>query len=426
MLGNISENTPYGSTKVTPTGNYGWTDPYTNQTYNIPTFTRDTTFSPQGQAINDQNMAAQLNLGKMANQQSSMLLDFFSKPFDPNTDYSFDSSQATPDQRRWVDYTPDQIKAMTPAGTGGAAAYGGGAAFKAGSFNPSMTYDQWANKGYQDWSNARVGDPNSGSSYAFAPTQKAYDEFVKGERSTFENAERQRYTDWAMQNGGGGGGGGQPSAYSGPGGYWDVTPGSAGKWVGTAKTGSDRLQDWTALGNDDYEESRKRVEEALYSRLNPSLERDREALETRLANRGIMLGSDLYRQGVDEFTRQSNDARMQTVLAGGQEQSRLFGMDLSRAGFNNTLRQQQFQEALAKRNQPLNEIIGLLSGSQVQMPQFMGANMPTIPTTDNAGIIQNYDNQKLQQAQLENQATQSILGGLFGLGGKLIGTKFWQ
>lgn len=421
MLGNISENTPYGSTKVSATGNYGWTDPYTNQTYNIPTFTRDTTFSPQGQAINDQNMAAQLNLGKMANQQSSMLLDFFSKPFDPNMDYTFDSSQATGDQRTWRDYTPQQMQGMAASG-GGAS----GSGFKAGSFNPSMNFDQWTQKGYQDWSNARTGDSSSGSSYAFAPTQKAYDEFVAGERSTFDKAERDRYTDWAMKNGQGGGGGGGQAGYTGAGGYWETTPGSPGKWVATAKTGSDRLQDWTALGNDDYEESRKRVEEALYSRLNPSLERDREALETKLANQGIMLGSDLYRQGVDEFTRQSNDARMQTVLAGGQEQSRLFGMDTTRAGFNNTLRQQQFQEALAKRNQPLNEIIGLLSGSQVQMPQFMGANMPTIPTTDNAGIIQNYDSQKLQAAQMENQATQSILGGLFGLGGKLIGTKFWQ
>ena len=46
FLQNPSENTPWGSTAVNPTGTYGWTDPYTGQTYNIPTFTRTTTLLP--------------------------------------------------------------------------------------------------------------------------------------------------------------------------------------------------------------------------------------------------------------------------------------------------------------------------------------------------------------------------------------------
>lgn len=414
FLQNPSENTPWGSTSVTPTGNYGWTDPYTNQTYNIPTFTRNTTLTPSGQATKDQTDAAQLNLGKLANQQSSFLLDYMGQPFDPNTNYSWDSSQATPESRRWVEYTPDQIKAMSTQ-TGG-----GGSGFTAGAFNPSKTYEQWA----ADFSANQHGGTRGGNGAApLYPDRPLYDAFVADERSKFDTSERARYTDWQMNGGGGGAGG--ASAYSGPGGYWDVMPGSSGKWIGTPKTGSDRLVDWASLGNDDYEESRKRVEEALFSRLEPRIARDRDALETRLANQGIGLGSDLYKQGVDEFARQSTDARMQTILAGGQEQSRLFGMDQARVATNNAVRGQQIQEALVRRNQPLNEIMALLSGSQINLPQFMGANMPTIPTTDNAGIVGNYDNMQMQKAQMENQATGQILGGLFGLGGKLIGSKFW-
>lgn len=419
FLQNPSENTPWGSTSVTPTGNYGWTDPYTGQTYDIPTFTRNTTLSPSGQATKNQTDAAQLNLGKLANQQSGFLLDYMGQPFDPNMNYTWDTSQATPESRRWVEYTPDQIRAMTPAGGGGGG--GGGSGFTAGTFNPSKTYDQWAAQFMNDFGPRGRG---GGGSPGYFPDRAAYDAFVADEKAKWQDAERARYTDWQMKGGGGSSAGGA-GTYTGPGGYWDVTPGTGGKWVGTPKTGSDRLVDWASLGNDDYEESRKRVEEALFSRLEPRIARDREALETRLANQGIGLGSDLYRQGVDEFARQSTDARMQAILAGGQEQSRLFGMDQARVATNNAVRGQQIQEALVRRNQPLNEIMALLSGSQINLPQFMGANMPTIPTTDNAGIIANYDNMQMQKAQMENQATQSILGGLFGLGGKLLGTKFW-
>ena len=54
--------------------------------------------------------------------------------------------------------------------------------------------------------------------------------------------------------------------------------------------------------------------------------------------------------------------------------------------------------------------------------------MPRIPTTDNAGIIQNYDQAQLQRYQITEQQrqqraaqNQSLLGGLMGMGGSLIG-----
>ena len=416
FLQNPSEITPNGSTNVNPTGTYKWTDPYTGQSYNIPTFTRTTTLTPEGQAIKSQTDGAQLNLAKTANQQSGFLQNYLGTPFDPNMDYSWDSSKATPESRRWVAYTPEQMAAMGGSGGGGSAQSGN--MWEPAAFTPK-SYDDWRKEGFAKYSADRIGDPNSGASYSFADTQGEYQKYVDGARKAHNDAQEKAFTQWQMQNQGGGGGGAPP--YSGPGGYWDITPGTSGAMVAKQKTGSDRLQDWSTLGNENYEESRKRVEDALFSRLEPRLTADREALENRLVNSGLRLGSDLYSKGVNEFTQQSNDARMQAILAGGQEQSRLFGMDQSRAGFNNNVRLQQFQEALARRNQPLNEIAALLSGSQLQMPQFMGANLGPIPTTDNAGIIQNYDNQKLQAAQMQNQLTGQLMGGLFGLGGKLIG-----
>lgn len=95
-----------------------------------------------------------------------------------------------------------------------------------------------------------------------------------------------------------------------------------------------------SIGANDFSEDRQRVEEALFSRLNPQLDRDRSALETRLANQGIAVGSRAYGDSIDELNRSATDARLQTVLAGGQEQSRLFGLDQAQGQFANQAQQQ--------------------------------------------------------------------------------------
>lgn len=130
-------------------------------------------------------------------------------------------------------------------------------------------------------------------------------------------------------------------------------------------------------------------------RLDPLIKQRDEELRTRLANQGIKAGSDAYSREMTTQNQSENDAYNQLLLTG---------------------RQQAVNEALTERNQPLNEISALMSGSQVQQPNYVSANMPTIATTDVAGLInQNYQNQ-LGAWQQKNAATQNVLGGLFGLG----------
>ena len=83
-LNNYNQNTPDGSLKYDQTGSYDWFDPYTGKTYNIPRFTATQTLSPQQQAIKDQEDATNLNLGKLANSQSSRLNDLLGQPFNLN------------------------------------------------------------------------------------------------------------------------------------------------------------------------------------------------------------------------------------------------------------------------------------------------------------------------------------------------------
>ena len=69
-------------------------------------------------------------------------------------------------------------------------------------------------------------------------------------------------------------------------------------------------------------------------------------------------------------------------------------------------------EALAQRNQPLNEISALMSGSQVSNPATMGAApmaTPGVGGVDYSGLVG-------QKFAADTSAYQSKMGGLFGLG----------
>ena len=181
----------------------------------------------------------------------------------------------------------------------------------------------------------------------------------------------------------------------------------------------------------EFTADRQRTEDALFSRINPKLAQDRAALETQLSNQGIKLGSSGYDRAMSNFGQQSNDARMAAILASGQEQSRLADLARQSAGFGNAAQMDQYnaglsgraqtmQEAFALDNQPINKAMALASGTQVAMPQFQAFNSSRIPTTDNAGIINNYDAQQFQRWQAEEQSNQRMLGGLMGLGGSAL------
>jgi hypothetical protein len=143
---------------------------------------------------------------------------------------------------------------------------------------------------------------------------------------------------------------------------------------------------------------RQRYEDALMERMQPMLDRDRAARETQLANQGIGMGSRAFSAAQDDMGRQANDARLAAILGAGDEQAR----DLS--------------TRLAARSQPLNEITALLSGSQVNIPQFQQNRPQPIPFTDNAGLINQNFNQQMSNYNQRMQNWNSMWGGLFGLG----------
>lgn len=166
-------------------------------------------------------------------------------------------------------------------------------------------------------------------------------------------------------------------------------------------------------GSGGYEASRKSVEDALYSRLNPQLQQARSARETDLANRGIRIGSAAYDRAMAGVGQNENDARQQVVLAGGQEQSRLAGMD-------SAARAQLLQERYQSANDPVNRLTALLSGSQVNTPNYQTYTPQGMATTDVAGIAQQGYANQMQAYQQKVAQQQALIGAAAGLGGSAL------
>lgn len=381
-LNNVNQVTPYGNlTYTTDPNNYQTiTDP-AGATYQIPQYTATQTLSPSGQRLQETNQATQQNLADLGKNQSSMLGGFLSTPFSPN--------------------------ANTPV----------------------------------------AGDPNSLSQVPNAATS---------------------FADTGHQQ---------------------MALGDYGQQQRTFGDAGGITRDYGPA--DDFSADRGRVEQALYGRLNPQLDRERTNIEQRLADQGIRYGSQAYNAAMDDYNRQSNDARLAITQTAGTEQARMVAMAAQRAAFQNAAQQQAYQEALGRgtfantaqaqqfqeglaggqftnaaqqneftqaaqrgtfgnaglaqqlaqrqaqisaanaartqslteqyalRQEPINEVTALLSGSQVKQPTFQQTSTNTIPTTDIAGLLNQNFNQNLDIYKQQSANNNALLGGVLGLGGNL-------
>lgn len=201
---------------------------------------------------------------------------------------------------------------------------------------------------------------------------------------------------------------------------YDTTNAAQQNMADVAKTLSGQIMDSTGkpvsyadlpelAGSGGYQDRIKQIEDAMYSRLNPQMDRARATLETQLANRGIRPGSEAYDRAMRNLGETENDARMQVILGSGQEQSRLAGLD-------SATRAQLLQERTSRANEPINRLAALLSNTQVNTPQYQVYTPQGMATTDVAGLAQqNFANQQANYLAKLNAQNQ-MYGGLFSLG----------
>ena len=152
------------------------------------------------------------------------------------------------------------------------------------------------------------------------------------------------------------------------------------------------------------------AQDAIMSRLQPQIERQRAQQETQLRNQGLVPGGQGYGEAMTIQNQRENDLLNQAALYG-------VNVDLN-------ANQQGWGQEIYQRNMPLNETNALMSGSQIQNPQFQGYQGATVAPPNVAGAAQ-------QQAQYD----QGIYGlgvgkanafnqGLFGLGSAFMGSNW--
>lgn len=183
--------------------------------------------------------------------------------------------------------------------------------------------------------------------------------------------------------------------------------------VGGAQRGLDFSGAPALPGVNDFSADRDAVTQALLSRTEPQFQRDEELTRTRLINQGLAPGSEASNYDLDTLNRARNDARMQAVLAGGQEQSRLFGLASQARGQFTGERATQGNFANAAQSQAFNQ--GLAGGNfanQAQNTQF-GQNLAGAQFA-NAAQQQGFGQSQADLAaynQAQQQANQQALQG---------------
>lgn len=175
------------------------------------------------------------------------------------------------------------------------------------------------------------------------------------------------------------------------------------------------------FGADDLLGARQQTQDALYNRqaafLDPQWEQRDTLFRSQMANKGIVEGSEAWKNALDDNDRaRAFDyalARNDAIAGGGGEMAAL--SELARKNRGITL-----DEMYRERSQPLNEFNALRSSSQVDMPQFQGANVSNMANTDVSGNMWNAFNANLDRYNAQQAGQNNLMSGLFGLGSAAI------
>jgi hypothetical protein len=206
------------------------------------------------------------------------------------------------------------------------------------------------------------------------------------------------------------------------------------------------------IANTSYEQAK--------SLFQPDIDAARKQMEITLGQRGIPVGSEIWKDEMGRLDRQANNAyagaSRQAILDSGAEQSRQFGVNLGTAqygagedsrmagadlsnrqflgaqqgqqfnqlgaalGYGNNAYQQNLSNQLLERNQPFAEAAALMGTTpQFQSPAFMNTAATQVAPPDYTGVVNNNYSTQMggYSAQQNRNAGQN--SGMFGAIGQI-------
>lgn len=152
--------------------------------------------------------------------------------------------------------------------------------------------------------------------------------------------------------------------------------------------------------------ARQQAQDALYDRNTAYLDKDFARFEdrerNRLANQGIVEGSEAYRNAMGDFNQGREtayrQARNEAIAGAGVESDRTMN------------------QLFALRDQPLREFSAIRGATQVQSPNFQSPGQVGMAPTDVAGNIWNAYQGNMNAYNSRQASNNALWGGLFGLG----------
>jgi hypothetical protein len=213
-----------------------------------------------------------------------------------------------------------------------------------------------------------------------------------------------------------------------------------------------------------------KAQDLILERLNPTIQAGDTSFKQSLANQGLAPGTVAYDAAYRNRSQQINDLYNQAALSGinldmtarnQQLQEELakgnfanaaqlsgaglyntamqdnygrgmttqgtqYSQGLNKAQFQNTAQQQQLAQDMAIRAQPINEVIGLMGGSQIQLPQFQGYQGTSVAPAPTFAGAQAQGQNAMQNYGIQQAGNNATTSGLFGAltSGAMLASKF--
>jgi len=146
------------------------------------------------------------------------------------------------------------------------------------------------------------------------------------------------------------------------------------------------------------------MQDSIMRRLQPQIAQGKEALQAQLANQGVVPGTEAYNRAMTQQAQKENDLLTSAVVQG------------TNTGL--AANQQQFGQLGYMRNEPINTLNAVRTGSQVSSPSYI-SNVPQQATTSGAdylGAAQMQNNAAQAASNASNASSAGLTSGLMGLG----------
>jgi hypothetical protein len=398
-LSHVNQTDSHGDTSTySQSGSSPFTDPVSGTTYNIPNYTQTTSLSPANQDIYNTNQGTQQEIASIGQTQAGNIGGILNTPVSlgnyntsgPNMDYASVSGAPTlgglPNDPKMMGLvSPDFSAPAAPdpqAGiTGMMDAQFGPNGMNAGATVNNLANTQWEQPFNQLWGQNQEQENQSladqGVTTGSAAWNTGQNQFSQQEQNAQDTYASNMYGTAA-------------SLYGNTEGT-DAGAYSAGQNTLASEFGTKANEFATQAAQ---AESANATATGLFGA---------EAGATNTANANAL--------------NKWSEGNAANLAAAGQNSN----TSLSDWQAQNSAVTAQNQADLTRRQEPINEVSALMGGSQVAPPNFSSVPQSNIPTTDYSNIVnQSYQNQlAAYNEQVANTSANN--GGLFGLGGAVLG-----